>query len=224
MENIINALISAAAAIIVALIGRKTAGAKAKPQDSEIRSSNHIRWLVAMLLLAGWLIVSPIAIHHDFPIPNMFGLIVVTVIISAVWPIGAMKAAAWVFSLHALNSVCEPFARIVSGYKYASSAFSGYRLRSILITLAVVIANAALVGWISQWRLRMSFKRKADGASGVTGTRHFTDRSDSHGIAVANPDFVHQLERLAKLHKEGGISDEEYRKAKRKILDIRDRS
>src|SRR5262245_6925038 len=105
MENIVAALISAASAIVVALISRMPATRTATGEYvPRLKGASHGKWVAAIFVLAAWLVISPIAIHHDFPGFNAFALPVLTVIVAAVWPVNGWEAAAWVLALHALNS------------------------------------------------------------------------------------------------------------------------
>lgn len=205
MENIISALISRG-------LVRDTSGSGA----SRIESPYGGKWFRVVLVLIAWVVMSPILIHHDFSGINIFALPVVTVIAAMIWPIGGIKAMAWVFALHALNSVAEPIARIATGYEY--DPFGGYRVQHIVLFSSFAVGNAIVVGLVSYWRLRR-LARKAELKPAVDVNTTSADVRHSHsGKRPTEPDFVGQLGKLAELHEKGDITDEEYQQAKERVL------
>jgi len=107
-------LISAASAIVVAFICRIPGRTATGERVPRLKASCHGKCIVAMFALAAWVVISPIAIHHDFPGFNTFALPVLTVVVAAIWPVNGWEAAAWMLGLHALNFVAEPIVRMVS--------------------------------------------------------------------------------------------------------------
>jgi hypothetical protein len=220
MESIISALISAAAAIAVAFISRTPTKTATGSYIPRLQGSSHGKWVGAMFLLASWLIISPIAIHHDFPGINGFALLALTAIVAAIWPINGWEAAAWVFGLHALNSVAEPIARLASHYQYP--AFGGYTLKGLFFVAALASANALVVALLSQWRLKTSLGIAVRTTVGVApigeGPSSTTTSEPTHNASANGLDLSLQLERLAKLRASGELSEAEFLKAKKKIL------
>ena len=216
MDNIVSALISATAAVIVALIGRTPSRTATRLEIRQLRPAGYRKWITAMAILAAWVILSPIAIHHDLPAANIVTLFIVTVIAGAVWPILGMQAAAWVLALHALNSVAEPVARMATGYEY--NPFGGYDFQGIVIMTALGVVNAVAVGCLCRWRLGKVGRAKVAAAPLSSGQDGIHERATDGQGQVTDADFVQQLEKLSKLREAGAISDEEFRQAKKRIL------
>ncbi len=220
MENIIAALISAVTAIVVALISRMPTKTGTGVRVPRLKGTSHGKWVVAIFLIATWLVISPIAIHHDFPGVNMFALFVLTAIVALVFPINGWEAAAWIFALHALNSVCEPISRIAERNPYP--AFSGYNPRLLFFFTAVAMVNALGVGFLSQWRLRRSLRGASltmEGHTTSVENPSVTAQSEApRNASGSDPDFSVQLERLARLRESGSLSEAEFIKAKKRIL------
>jgi len=220
MENIIAALISAVTAIVVALISRMPAKTGTGDSVPRLRGTSHGKWVAAMFLIAGWLVISPIAIHHDFPGINVFALPVFTAIVALVFPINGWEAAAWIFALHALNSVAEPIARIAERNPYP--AFSGYKPQLLLFLSTLALINALGVGLLSQWRLRRGMRSAiltTEGHKASVENASVTAKSEAtRNASASDPDFSVRLERLARLRESGSLSEAEFIKAKKKIL------
>ena len=219
MENVISAIITAAASIIVALLGRnkkRSIGTHSIKQ----KVPHHGKWIVSMLLIGGWIILSPITIHHDIPSLNVFVVLIITVIISIIWPINAWEAAAWVFGLHAVNSIAEPIARIVNRYQYA--AFGGYKLGGILILTAIAFVNAFIVGVISKKQISKYFSLQKSDETGAHDNIVKDTWKEKNETTTTKPiiqdDISSQLERLVHLRDKGDITEEEFIAAKSKLL------
>ena len=143
---------------------------------------------------------------------NALGIIVLTVIIAAAWPINGWEAAAWVLALHALNFVAADF--VGAARFHASTAF--------FPLMGLIVANALGVGFLSQWRLRTGQGTAVrTTAHPVTVVRATDGNAKSEGVPSApgtDADFSLQLERLARLRDAGRLSETEFAKAKQKIL------
>jgi hypothetical protein len=215
MENIVPALISAASAIVVAFISRMRARTATGEYVPRLKAAGHGKWVAAMFVLAGWLIISPIAIHNFMGGFNGFWLIVLTVIVAAVWPINGWEAAAWVFALHALNLV-------ISNRVASWSLVTDKPLPELSALMWVVFANALGVAFLSQWRLRTgrgtAVRTTAHPATVVRATDANAKSEDAPSAPKTDTDFSLQLERLARLRDAGGLSEAEFAKAKQKIL------
>lgn len=221
METILAALISAIASIVVAYVSRTPTRKADDTYAPRPTGPHHGRWVAGMIAIAFWLILAPIAIHHDFPDINMFALFVLTAAVAWFWPVNGWEAAAWVFGLHALNSVAEPLARMVGNYPYPP--FSGFHVSLIWITTAIAFVNAFLIAVLCNWRLR-----KQRGGQLVEPASP-NAKSESKGsspspvnlerpVAAAQVDISVQLERLAQLKAAGSLSESEFQAAKSKIL------
>src|SRR5262249_52761491 len=147
-------------------------------------------------------------------------LLALTAIVALVFPISGWEAAAWIFALHALNSVAEPISRIAERNPYP--AFSGYKPQLLLFLSAPAMVNALGVGLLSQWRLRRGLRSAVLTTKGLTGSVDsasvIAKSEATRNASASDPDFSVQLERLARLRESGGLSEAEFIKAKKKIL------
>lgn len=221
MESIISALVSAIASIVVALISRTPAKQADQSYAPRQKGPSHSKWVLAMVVIALWLLLTPIVIHHDFPGINMFALFVFTGVVALYWPVNGWEAAAWTLGLHALNSIAEPIARMVGHNPY--DPFAGYHASLILIWSSAAFANAFLVALLSNWRLRkLAAAGAADTATATPQTEMSQESRASQKLeapaTTANTDIASQLERLVQLRAAGSLLEDEFRAAKAKIL------
>lgn len=111
-----------------------------------------------------------------------------------------LLAASGVLAVHAIN------AGVMSVSKTA-----GFRLGSdsdVLLLIGAFALNAVLAGLAARWRRSRSLTASAPKLS--------TNIAAGDSLTVA--DLTDQLARLARLHAEGKLSDEEFASAKRKLL------
>lgn len=108
----------------------------------EARSSRITLWLICTLLLALWVVLSPIAIHGIFVAPNMLIIIPgVTLLISFLWPIRPNYAALSPMFLHTINL----FMSVILGDVWGKQE----RVTSAVVALVVFAANSFLVKLIN---------------------------------------------------------------------------
>ena len=222
MEQIVAAIISAVASVIVALIGQKaaSAGETAAPSVPSASKTERVPsrkkpWMVMLFVLVPWILVTPPLIHWDFVSVNMFVIVVVTLIASALWPIRPLGAAAIVLGLHPLNFLMEPVAKGIRGMSMAGR----FETSKVVLLLSIFLGNAVIAAGLCAWREK---KVAVSGVSGRTAGQFIEPKSQSapdvKPQSAAFGSLVHDLERLTALHTQGQLSDEEFLKAKQRLL------
>lgn len=111
--------------------------------------SPHVKfWLVSTLLLAFWLILSPVTINGILVAPNMVIVIpAVTLLVSFLWPIWSNYAVIATMFLHTINLFMSIFFHQIWEKDQTTGA---------LVSLAIFVLNSFLVSLITSRRLRRS--------------------------------------------------------------------
>jgi hypothetical protein len=218
MTEIISALITAVASVIVAIInksGGREQAAKESGGKLLVKKKNTNWWFGLGPAIIIWLIISPIIIHHDFSAVNLFGLIPATLLMAALIPINPLNAAVWILGLHTVNFAGEPIQRLVTGGTL-QDAFTGFQFSDIILLTAVSFGNALLAGWISHWQISKSGEEvvREESVESIAGDEG-TSAKESEG---QSGEMAAELERLHSLYQEGALTEQEYQHAKEKIL------
>jgi hypothetical protein len=211
MESIIAALISAVASVIVAVISRNspTSEKHVTPEGSGVRTNVAItstgkkQWMIALSILVPWLLLSPPLIHWDLAGLNVFVILAVTLVIAFAWPIKPLAAAAIVLILHPISFAMEPIAKGLRGMNPQGRLEPS----KIVFLLSLFIGNAILAALLCAWRGRAKVSPK---------------ETKSVAAAVATPPPIDslssELDKLGQLRAQGMISEEEFQRAKAKVL------
>lgn len=208
-DTVTAALIGAASTVAVALIGRKgserqeAAGRRRLPgQNLPTRA-----WLVTALFLVAWLLVSPGILGHDFAGTNFFVVPIVFIVLALVRPIRPLTGA-WVsLGVFSANFFLGPLANQLAHSRFDTQFIESGKIPTVLL---IGFAGAALVAAVCWWRL-----------PNVEATTPAPSRdAEERGGGVVAPDITlsTSLEKLASLHASGALSDEEFRKAKARLL------
>lgn len=218
MTEIISALITAIASIIVAIINR-SGGRKQAARESAgeplAKKKNTNWWLILGPAIIIWLIISPIIIHHDFSAVNLFGLIPVTLLMAALISINPLNVAVWILVFHTVNFTGEPIQRLVTGGTL-QDAFTGFQFSDIVLLTVAAFGNALLAGWLSHWQIsksRNDFIKEESVESIANESSSAEKAEEGHSGEVTA-----QLERLHSLYEEGALTEKEYQQAKERIL------
>jgi putative oligomerization/nucleic acid binding protein len=213
MESIIAALISAVASVIVALISKKSAASETNNtpvatgarKRSKVVWSGKKQWRIAILLLIAWLLLSPPLIHWDIVGINLFVIVAVTVVISFVWPIKPLAASAIVLILHPVNFAMEPLAKGLRGMNPQGRLEPS----KIALLLSIFLGNAILAAFLCAWRGK---------ATVLPPDRQDKSVGFGAGQGQSSDSLSHELDRLGSLRAQGVITEEEFQKAKAKVL------
>lgn len=210
VASIIAAFISAAASVVVALLGKSSpvrAKRRGKPQRVYIiPPTNKGVWITAISILSLWLLLSPTVIHWDWGGQNFFIIFIVTLVLSGIWPIRPWGAAAVVLMLYSVNFFMEPLGWWVHGI---SISFSASDFGSFLFVSGLGFANAVGSYILARW-LGRKFVETAE-----TDTKEETTESKPHPTTTSLAD---EIAKLSKLRESGALSYEEFQKAKNKLL------
>jgi len=221
--SIIAAIIGTVGSIIAALIGRIPTSRHDKSGIGiSVRYRGKKPWLIIMSVLVLWLFISPPLIHWDWGGINFFLIPIVTLLASAFWPIRPSSAASTVLILYPFNFLMEPFGKLTSGVSTAGQLEPSY----ITFVLAMAFVNALLVAALCRWRGRVVLDAKSEDAFDTGGGAASTaiDKQEMTTNSVATTSLSSELEKLAKLHSSGVLTDDEFRQAKAKLLGKSERS
>ena len=207
-DSIVAALISAGAAIAVAMIGKYSPG-PGRPGARLVSGSNRPprSWLVTIGLLLIWLLVSPGAIHHDFVGTNYFVAPAVLVVLALINPIRPVTAAWTSLAVFATNFLLGPLGNRLAGSHYDTGI--GLEPEKYPTLILLILISTTIVAGVCAFRLRMSRV-----AAVTPPTPESSTSSDPPGSASLTAD----LRELSALHKSGALSDEEFRQAKARLL------
>jgi hypothetical protein len=201
-STIVAALISAVSSIVVALIGlgSSTANAPGVPGSTgtyAIPKRNRWIWLVVTTIFVAWLIVSALFIHWDVAGTSGLAIPIVVLILSVAFPIRPWSAAAISLFLFPFAFVAEPLGKWQNGI-----SFQNHLDPNVVGVYLGLAFGSALVAWlVTRWRVR-SYR---------------TISHDLQGPPISSA-FAKEFSELAKLHQAGVLSDEEFTRAKNKLL------
>ncbi len=218
-DTVLAALISAGASILVAILSKNVESRKARqPHDTSslaLRTSSKInirRWYVASAIFLLWLAVSPAFLHHDLAGENFLLIPVVTIVLALFVPISPLSAAWISLALFAANFVIGPLSNRLHGSQYDTAFIYEARERGKQLSILWIgFGTAAVASSICYFRLKFR---------GVIGSRPVSadDRNSVHPVD-APLGLAAELEKLAHMRAAGTLSDDEFRRAKKKLLD-----
>jgi len=197
---IIAAAISAVASVIVAILGRP----RPSPPESGRRVTTysfperHARiWVVAVTVLVAWTVLAPLFLHWDVAGLSIVIVPVALWILSASVPISPPVPPALALLLLPLAFLSEPIAK----WRHGVSTVNHFEPAALGILLAVAFGSAAIAWLLARWR-----------ASAFGSTTPSSQKPEAPAA------WTKDLADLAKLHRTGELSDEEFARAKDKLL------
>lgn len=199
-DTVISGCITALASIIVALIAhRQKSGGTASAQVVPRQRSVSLSWWVvglAIMLFAG---LAPALIHHDLAGMAIFIIPFATLILAFTAPINPLSSVSITLALHAANFFLGPLGNQLAGSQYDATFNTDVFFNPTV--LAIVLGNAVIVGLVSWYSRPRRFVQATSNAPSPSTER----RAD-------------ELEKLARLLKEGALTQEEFDREKRRIL------
>lgn len=197
-STIIAALISAVASIVVALISNaSSSGVETGHRNLLIPRRNQRMWIIAVSVLLGWLIFAALFLHWDLAGMSVLAIPVVMWIFAAAFPIRPSIAVAAVLFLFPFAFTAEPIGKWRRGINFENHFDAG------TVGAFVGIAfGTALITWIIAWWRSKSFPK---------ATRDEQLAPNSGALAK-------DLSKLAALHKAGALTEDEFVRAKEKLL------
>ncbi|UCD31990.1 MAG: SHOCT domain-containing protein [Desulfobacterales bacterium] len=197
-STIVAALISAISSIIIAIIGRASAAGNTN-KDSELAIPNRNKkiWMVSTIILVSWMGYAALFLHWDLAGMSVLLIPVVILIFSFAFPVKPTTAAATALFLFPLAFAAEPIGKWKRGM-----IFDNHFEPSVIGVYVSIAFGTAFIAWLINRQRSKSFR--------VSTLKDKKPQLNS-SLAV-------QLSEMAKLHREGILSDEEFTKAKKKIL------
>ncbi|WP_347331721.1 SHOCT domain-containing protein [Marinimicrobium locisalis] len=197
-STIIAALISAAASIVAAIIGNaRSSGAEKGHPNLLIPRRNQRMWIIAVSVLLGWLIFAALFLHWDLAGMSVLAIPVVMWTFAAAFPIRPSIAVAAVLFLFPLAFTAEPIGKWRRGMSFDNHFDAG-----VVGTFVGIAFGTALITWIIAWWRSKSLPRE---------TR-------DEQLAPNSGTLAKDLSELSALHKAGALTEEEFVRAKEKLL------
>jgi hypothetical protein len=201
-SGVLAALISALASIAVAVLQRPRSKTSGKPKDPSpaaalrIPERNLKVWKGAGAILLAWLLATPF-VNQDLAGFSLFLIPLLLLILSISVPIQPSIPPIAALVLFPLAFLAEPFNKWLNGMR-AENHFDP----DVLVAMLSVAFGTALVVWLlDRWR--------------VSAYRSSVPAEKSRVVARS---LTEELTELAELHRSGGLSDEEFARAKDKLL------
>jgi hypothetical protein len=220
-DEVLGALISAGASIAIALINKKSeSSSKARSSGRGTSatpgtSSNLLAapkphatryWYIFVGVTIVWMALSPAYVHHDFAGTNFLLIPPLVILLALTVPVQPLRAAWMSLALFAANFVLGPLSNRIKGSPFdrsflgeGGSAGEGGKLEPLLMIAAATAAIAAFICF-----LRLRFRRSPIPAPAIQIT----------GAGALST----ELQALARLRTEGALSEDEFRRAKEKLL------
>lgn len=196
-STIIASLISAGASIIVAFISKKDGSPRISEQVTTQRRNRRI-WITTVCILVAWMTFAALFLHWDLAgVTSTLAVPLVTWILAASFPIQPGKAAAVPLFLFPFAFLAEPIGKWRRGIEFQNH----FAPSTVTIFIGIGFATALIAWLIARWRMRSLL------------TNHEAEQSPS----ISSPIGKELLE-LADLHKAGVLTDQEFARAKDKLL------
>lgn len=197
-STIVAALISAISSIIVAIIGNASDG-KNTNNNSEliIPKRNKKIWVLGTIVLVSWMSYAALFLHWDLAGMSVLLIPIVILIFSFAFPVKPTTAAATILFLFPFAFAAEPIGKWKRGMIFDNHFEPG----AIGVYVSIAFGTAFITWLINRQRSK--------------SLRVSTVESKQSQL---NTSLAIQLSDIARLHKEGILSDEEFTKAKNKIL------
>ena len=197
-STIVAALISAISSILIAIIGSaRGTGNTSTGGAIPIPSRNKKFWFLMTFVLMSWMVFAALFLHWDLAGMSVLLIPLVILFFSGAFPIKPTTAAATALFLFPLAFAAEPIGKWRRGMIFDNH----FEPDVIGIYVAIAFGTAFIAWLITRYRLR-SFR--------------VSTQSDQR--TQLNSSLAIQLSDIAKLHKEGVLSDEEFTQAKNKLL------
>ena len=201
-STIVASLVSATASIVVAILNRDRAPARgtgrvAPTPGYTIPKRNRRIWTIAVGILIGWMVFAALFLHWDLAGSSVLAIPLVIWILAAAAPIKPSNAAAIALFLFPFAFAAEPIGKWRRGMH-----FENHFEFSVVATYIALAFGTALIAWlIATWR----------------GRANRTANRDEQALPGSSA-LARGLAELAELHRAGVLSDEEFARAKGKLL------
>jgi hypothetical protein len=218
-DTISAALISAVASILVAILSRGVeTRARSGNQDPSsevafVSSRSGARWYVSSVILLIWSALSPALVHHDVAGMNFLLISLATIGLALLVPTLPLKAASITLALFAANFLLEPLSNRIGSPQYDAQFVHEPREGINPFTLLLIDFGTAAVTSVVCY-LRLSFRKRSVQPTPLERVTLSPARSQ----ARSRSGLAREIERLAKLYATHRMTDDEFQRAKEKLL------
>jgi hypothetical protein len=197
-STIVAAIISAISSTVVAIIGNASSAGKTNTESRlAIPNRNKKIWIVSSIVLLSWTIYAALFLHWDLAAMSVLLIPVVIVVCSLAFPVKPATAAATALFLFPFAFAAEPIGKWKRGLNFDNH----FEPSAIAVYVAIAFGTAFIAWLINHYR-----------------TRSFRMSTAVEKQFELNSPLANEIADLAKLHREGILSDEEFKKAKTKLL------
>jgi hypothetical protein len=203
-STIVASIISAIASVFVALLSRQgsagaASGAEGALRTYSIPSRNRNIWAIAVCALVGWTVYAALSLHWDTAAVSVLLIPLVMWVLAAAAPIRPLTAASVVLIQMPFAFLAEPIGKWRSGIPFDNH----FEARAVGVFVAVAFGSALIAFLLAKWRAgRYVAKRTAE-------------ERNAQGLSTA---LAKALAELSELHRSGVLSDDEFVRAKGKLL------
>ena len=197
-STIAAALISAIASVVVALIGRASATKHGTAISNSIVPKRHrVFWTACVILLLGWMIFAALFLHWDLAGTSIVLVPIVVVVMSIAFPIQPIMAVSATLILFPPAFAAEPLGKWSRGMHFDNH----FELGALAFFVGIAIGTSLIVWLINRWRAHHHFEGESERPAAPTSTT-----------------LAQNLSHLSELHRQGALSDEEFARAKEKVI------
>jgi hypothetical protein len=141
-------------------------------------------------------------VHHDFAGSNFLFIPIMVIPLALIVPLRPLKAAWMSLALFAANFILGPMSNRIHGSRYDTSFIGGTPGGGQKLAFLLSLAGATAAVTAAICFLRLKFRKQS-----VVGS-----------TAPVSSGLASELERLAQLRTSGALSEDEFQRAKDKLL------
>lgn len=201
-STIVASLVSAAASVIVALLSKSGSSASAPGRHSStpsyaIPKRNRRIWTITVCVFVTWMVFAALFLHWDLAGMSVLAIPPVIWLLSSAFPIQPSSAAAVALFLFPFAFSAEPIGKWRRGI-----SFENHFEPSAVGAYVGIAFGTALIAWlITRWRAKS----------------YWTTNHDEQPPPSSST-LAKELSEVSELHRAGVLSDEEFTRAKDKLL------
>ena len=217
-DTISAALASAVASILAAVLSR---GVETRTRSGHRLSSSAGPltpvisgarwWYIAFVIFLIWFALSPALVNHDFAGTNFFLIPLAAILLALMVPTLPLKAASISLALFAANFFLGPLSNRIGGSEY-----DPWESSQQFTLLLIGFGSAGVASCICY--LRLKFRKRvtqpvAPATPAVASEPHVPLLPPQSATSLAR-----DIEKIARLHASHTLTDDEFQRAKEKLL------
>jgi|GEM_PF-5996512 len=207
--SIVGSLISGAFSIVVAWVGKARASSERSGKTSrpayQIPPRHSGAWRFMLCALIIWFLISPFALGWKLAAINLFATIPITLLAAVARPVRPATAGATVLFLYSVHF-------LLAALWLATEASARDIPLNVGIILGFLLVNLFLCWAVSRSTSRR-YRLDAGSAATHRATPHPALPSGGSGS------LADEIAKLNELHQAGALTDDEFRSAKKRLLD-----